>query len=397
MTEVPVTMTFAELIDQGVLEIGDGYRAKAQELGGTGPIFLRAGRLTERGLDFDGAERFYEGAIAKIASKLAQPGDTIVTTKGNSIGRSGYAPSDIPSFVYSPHLSYWRSLDRDKLAPGFLRYWSRSPQFLMQLRAMAHSTDMAPYLSLADQRRLRISVPSRNEQDAIVELLGALDDKITLNERIAATCHELAQCLLSQDRNNLAMTRLGDVAQITMGSSPPGDTYNEVGSGFPFYQGIRDFGFRHPGLRVWCSTPVRVAKPDDILLSVRAPVGRVNIALEACCIGRGVAALTSTSGTNSLLFHTLAATKDAWLPYEAEGTVFGAINKNQLSSLLIRWPTDRGIEIALNEWLVTLDRRVTATVRENQTLAELRDTLLPKLMAGELRIKDAQKMVEETV
>jgi type I restriction enzyme S subunit len=185
------TRTFAELIRQSVLAIGDGYRAKAGEFGDDGPIFLRAARLTERGLDFANPERFSARLAGKVASKVAQPGDTIITTKGNSVGRAGCVPPNVPVFVYSPHLTYWRSLDHSQLAPGFLRCWARAPQFLAQLGAMAYSTDMAPYLSLADQRQLSILLPPIQEQNGIAEVLGALDDKIAVNERAVAVADEL--------------------------------------------------------------------------------------------------------------------------------------------------------------------------------------------------------------
>lgn len=81
---------------------------------------------------------------------------------------------------------------------------------------------------------------------------------------------------------------LGDVAEIIMGQSPPGETYNERGDGLPFFQGVADFNYRHPTPRVYCSAPSRVAQPGDILLSVRAPIGRVNVADRKCAIGRGL-------------------------------------------------------------------------------------------------------------
>jgi len=101
----------------------------------------------------------------------------------------------MPPFVYSPHLSRWRSLDRDRLEPGFLRYWSNSREFTVQLRGMAASTDMAPYLSLRDQRRLAITLPPIAQQRAIAGVLGALDDKIEQNRRTARALERLARAI----------------------------------------------------------------------------------------------------------------------------------------------------------------------------------------------------------
>ncbi|HXQ21348.1 MAG TPA: hypothetical protein VN812_06720 [Candidatus Acidoferrales bacterium] len=97
--------TFAALISEGALEIGDGYRAKNEELGGHGLIFLRAGHVTETHIDFGGVERFHAELEARVRSKLSKPGDAVVTTKGNSTGRTTFVSYSMPPFVYSPHLA----------------------------------------------------------------------------------------------------------------------------------------------------------------------------------------------------------------------------------------------------------------------------------------------------
>jgi len=118
-----------------------------------------------------------------------------VTTKGNSTGRVSFVTTDMPRFIYSPHLSYWRSLDREELRPGFLRYWSRSREFRNQLAGLAGSTDMAPYLSLVDQKRLRITLPPPEAQARMAQVLGTLDDKIELNRRMNRTLEAIARVI----------------------------------------------------------------------------------------------------------------------------------------------------------------------------------------------------------
>src|SRR3990172_348102 len=188
-------VVFADLIQTKALEIGDGYRAKNSELGGDGPIFLRAGHVRDTHIDFEGVERFHRELSGAVAHKMSRRGDVIVTTKGNSTGRTSYVGERLPPFVYSPHLSYWRSLDAQRIVPGYLRYWSRSRQFRDQLAGLAASTDMAPYLSLVDQKRLRIVLPPADEQYAIANILGTLDDKIELNRRTNETLEAIARAL----------------------------------------------------------------------------------------------------------------------------------------------------------------------------------------------------------
>ena len=187
--------TFADLVTSGLLLVSDGYRAKNEELGGQGPIFLRAGHVTDTHIDFSGIERFHVKLASKLTSKMSSPGDVVVTTKGNSTGRVTYVSPDLPPFVYSPHLSFWRSLDRNALVPGFLRYWSRGREFREQLAGLAGSTDMAPYLSLSDQQRLRITLPSPGIQKAIARILGSLDDLIELHRGMNETLEAIARAI----------------------------------------------------------------------------------------------------------------------------------------------------------------------------------------------------------
>ena len=189
------TVSFQQLLDEVVLEIGDGYRAQNSELGGSGPIFLRAGHVTDTHIDFTGVERFLAELSHKVRSKMARAGDTIVTTKGNSTGRTSFVTHSHPPFVYSPHLSYWRSRDEQRLCGGFLRYWSQGAEFINQLNGMKASTDMAPYLSLTDQRRLKITLPPVKRQRQIASILGALDDKIAVNRQMNATLEAIARAL----------------------------------------------------------------------------------------------------------------------------------------------------------------------------------------------------------
>lgn len=239
---------------------------------------------------------------------------------------------------------------------------------------------------------VKIPLPSRSTQDVIAAVLRALDDKIVVNERIAETANKLAGALF-RNYHDLQLTQLSDVATVTMGQSPPGHTYNDSGIGLPFYQGTRDFGSRYPGKRIWCTAVMRTADEDDVLVSVRAPVGKINVAAEKCGIGRGVAAVRS-SGFPHVMLHALSADPTIWAPYEADGTVFGSINQAQFARLQVYWPCGDNIT-DLEFRLSTLDNRLRIAVAESATLASLRDTLLPKLMSGQLSVKQAEALAED--
>jgi type I restriction enzyme S subunit len=174
--------TTEALIRQGLLFIGDGYRAKNSELSTDGLPFARAGNI-DGGFNFESADRFPRNELGKVGNKLSQPGDVVFTSKG-SVGRFAFVTESVEPFVYSPQLCFWRSLNTELIRPRFLYYWMHSEEFLDQVDALKGQTDMADYVSLTDQRRMRINLSPVSEQDAIIRILEPLDERIDVNTRL---------------------------------------------------------------------------------------------------------------------------------------------------------------------------------------------------------------------
>ena len=135
------------------------------------------------------------------------------------------------------------------------------------------------------------------------------------------------------------MARLDQICKLNMGQSPDSSSYNENKMGMPFFQGNADFGTLHPTIRIWCSAPTKVANPGDILISVRAPIGALNIANVKCCIGRGLAALTvdERKCKKAYLWHAIGSKVDE-LNSKGTGSTFKAISKNILAETEIPLP-----------------------------------------------------------
>jgi len=144
------------LIQAQILEIGDGYRAKNSELGAPGLPFIRAGDLNN-GFDTTGADILHKESAAKAGRKISRVGDIAFTSKG-TIGRFARVTDHTPPLVYSPQICYWRSLDFQKLHPTILYCWMQSNDLRDQILAVAGQTDMAPYVSLQDQRQMTMPV-----------------------------------------------------------------------------------------------------------------------------------------------------------------------------------------------------------------------------------------------
>lgn len=262
------------------------------------------------------------------------------------------------------------------------------------------SIDLSPYITGSTQPKLSqaallsipLSVPPKEEQRRIASLLGALDDKIESNNSISEATFKLAEELFL--RSAAMRRRIEDVASVVMGSSPPSSSYNDHGNGIMFFQGVRDFSTIHPTPRTFTVNPRRIAHRGDILFSVRAPVGRVNIAYSPCCIGRGLAAIKSEQ--TATCFMALKAASTEWSIFSEEGTVFGSVNQESLKSTLVLWPSQTE-EGRLERSLETLLRSVSHSQLESIRLADLRDALLPELMSGRMHVNEAGRLVSEAL
>ena len=164
------------------------------------------------------------------------------------------------------------------------------------------------------------------------------------------------------------MARLDQICTLNMGQSPDSASYNENGEGIPFFQGNADFGIIHPKVRVWCNAPTKIAHEGDILISVRAPIGALNIADRECCIGRGLAALAVNEALcdKDYLWYAIASKVDE-LNSKGTGSTFKAISKSVLAET----------DIPLLD--LTEQKRIASRLKKVYELIALRKEQLTKL------------------
>ncbi|MDA0525729.1 restriction endonuclease subunit S [Methanococcoides alaskense] len=180
-------------------------------------------------------------------------------------------------------------------------------------------------------------------------------------------------------------TELSQMAEIIMGQSPPSSTYNKNGIGLPFFQGKAEFTELHPVVSKWCSKPKKLAETNDILISVRAPVGTTNIANQNCCIGRGLAAIRY-SYCNKYLFYFLRLIEKE-LDKKGTGTTFKAISGAVLKSEIIPLsplPEQRAIVSKIEQLFSELDNGIANLKLTQQQLKVYRQAVLKKAFEGEL-------------
>ncbi len=256
--------------------------------------------------------------------------------------------------------------------------------------------------NLSQEKLLSIEfpVPGVDGQKKIADVLSAYDDLIENNRRRMALLEDAARQLYREwfvrlrfpDHEHTRITnglpegwerkRLGELAHIAMGQSPESTYYNEHGEGLPFHQGVTDFGDRFVSHRVYCTALNRIAEAGDILCSVRAPVGRLNVTLDKIVIGRGLAALRSKTENQSFLFQQLRSHffKEDLI---GSGAIFTSVTKKEFESQVLMDPLNR-LKRAFEDVIASCDEQLRVLHLQNQKVRAARDLLLPRLMNGKI-------------
>lgn len=347
--------------------------------------------FTEFGFDFSNCKQIGKEDYEKLRNQGCVPEKNDIL-----VGKDGaryfediiiYKQDERPALLSS--IAILRA-DCRKITPEFLYYTLKSPAVRKDVRENYGSGSAIPRIVLKDFKRMPFSFPSIEEQRKITNLCSTIDAKIQINNAINENLEQQAKAIYQQmfienTSSDWVEGCLRDIADITMGQSPSGSSYNEDGIGTIFFQGRAEFSFRFPTIRLYTTEPKRMAYANDILMSVRAPVGDLNIAHTDCCIGRGLAAIHSKTNHQSFVLYTMFSLRKQLDVFNGEGTVFGSINRNSLNDMPILIPSDEPIE-EFEKIVAPMDAAIRNNYDEICRLQAVRDSLLPRLMSGELDV-----------
>ncbi|TMM54113.1 restriction endonuclease subunit S [Sulfitobacter sabulilitoris] len=430
--------TIKEWQAEGVIRVEDGNhgenRPRKHEFSEEGMSFIRAADMRDGSVLFDSAAKIDHVAQSRVRKGIGQPQDILISHKG-TVGRVARVGKDAPPFVCSPQTTFWRVLDENRVDRDYLFALMRSYQFQTEFAVRAGETDMAGYVSLTSQRDLELALPPINEQRAIGGMIGALDKKIGVNRWMSATLEEMARALYRSwfvDFDPVHARALGQ---------PPAHLDEATAALFPDSFGPDGLpkGWKAGTLAEIASNVRQQVKPDDtkaetpyiglehmprrsIALSDWGEAGQVGSAKSAMHRGQilfgklrpyfhkvGIAPKDGICSTDILVIDAMSdrwrelvltvVSSDTFVEHanaSSSGTRMPRSNWKDMARYNIAIPPEPVVD-AFSELVRPMTKKIVAGTHEAHTLAALRDTLLPRLMSGELRIREAEKQIEEVV
>src|SRR6266566_388337 len=365
----------------------------------------------QRGFDLPERDR-QKGTVPIVSSsgisgyhnvaKISGPG--VVTGRYGTLGEVFYIDKDFWPLNTTLYVRDFKGND-----PLFLSYFLRTLNLAHQNAAGA-----VPGLNRNALHLLPVSIPPLPTQRKIAAILSAYDDLIENNTRRIAILEEMAQSLYREwfvyfrfpghEKKRMVesqlglipegweVVKLGDICFIIMGQSPSSQFYNEIGDGLPFHQGVTDFGNRFPVDRMYCTAANRIAEAGDILFSVRAPVGRINVANKKIVIGRGLSAIRSKTGNQGFVFQQL---KELFQEEDTigNGAIFKSVTKEDMHGIKMLRPP-QSIVSSFEQHIKPMFSNIEVLTTKNANLRQTRDLLLPKLISGEVDVEGLNIHIE---
>ena len=379
-------------------------------------------QLKEGRLELSDVRRISPEHFAAWTRKAKPQHHDVILSRRCNPGETAYVPAGLECAL-GQNLVLLRA-NGTKLFPPFLRWLVRGTDWWEQVGTFINVGAVFDSLRCADIPNFKIPLPPLTEQKAIASVLGALDDKIELNRRMNATLEAMARALFQSwfvdfdpvrakldDRppagldpatavifpdsfqdsplghipKGWEVSRLDAIATVLMGLSPDGDSYNPEGIGIPLINGPVEFGDYFPVKTKWTKAATRFADEGDLIFCVRgSTTGRRVVSDGKYGIGRGVCVIRANSAFHNFIFQTINVGLDRLLA-KTTGSVFPSLSAPDIKGFPVIKPSKALLE-AFEHATKPVIQRIQQNHHQSRTLANLRDTLLPKLLSGEIGV-----------
>lgn len=364
-------------------------------------LFLNTGNVTKEGLIFEENQFIMKEKDEALRKGKLKRGDIVYTTRG-TVGNAGYYNSSVPyeNIRINSGMVILRS-NGEIVDARFLYHILKSEYYRPYFKQYCTGSAQ-PQLPIKNFSQIYLNVPDIKTQHRIADILSAYDDLIENNQKQIKLLEEAAQRLYKEwfvdlrfpGHENTKIVdgvpegwnekTLSQVADVIMGQSPKSEFYNSEKKGLPFHQGVGSYGVRFVMDDIYSTSYTRIAEPNSILFSVRAPVGRLNITKNKVVIGRGLAAINQADGCQSYLYYLLKNRffKDNIV---GNGSIFASVSKDELLNQKFLIP-ERNLMMQFEKIVSQMDKQIENLDSKNKKLIEARDRLLPKLMSGEVEV-----------
>ena len=383
------------------LNITDGKHGDCENEENSGYYFISCKDIFDGQINYKNARQITKADFEETHKRTMLEVDDILLTNSGTIGRMAF----VADREATTKTTFQKSVaiikpDKQKVLPRYLYYQLQNcvPQFINSSNGSAQKN-----LLLSTMRTFQIEIEeNREKQEKIANTLSAYDDLIENNQKQIKLLEEAAQRLYKEwfvdlrfpGHENTKIVdgvpegwnekTLSQVADVIMGQSPKSEFYNSEKKGLPFHQGVGSYGVRFVMDDIYSTSYTRIAEPNSILFSVRAPVGRLNVTKNKIVIGRGLAAINQTDGCQSYLYYLLKNRffKDNIV---GNGSIFASVSKDELLNQKFLIP-ERNLMMQFEKIVSQVDKQIENLDSKNKKLIEARDRLLPKLMSGEVEV-----------
>jgi type I restriction enzyme S subunit len=400
---IPNGWSYKSLKESGVSVI-DGDRGKNYPKHGDFQaeghcLFLNASNVSKNGFNFDEMQFIAENIDNAMGKGKLTRQDLIITTRG-TIGNIAFYSDDIQydHIRINSGMAIIRNQNGKLLTKYLLKYFL-STLFIKELKRASFGSAQ-PQLTIQLINKFTVPHCPINEQKRIVTVLEAWDSYLVMLERKIEIKKNIKKGLMQQLLTGKRRLRefaeswesmkLSDLCKVEMGQSPPSSSYNTTQNGLPLIQGNADLMKRKTIRRIWTSSPTKLAKRDQIIMTVRAPVGFIGVAQEDVCIGRGVCAITAKKVDRAYILHHLISLERKWGSFE-QGSTFTAVNGSDIRGLLLNLPTSEKEQTAIADILTKADDEIEALEQKKKIIEDQKRFLLNNLITGKIRTPESMK------
>lgn len=391
-------------IGSGATPRGGGSSYKS-----SGISLIRSLNVYDFRFEIDGLAFIDEKQASGLSNVVVEQNDILLNITGASVARCCIVPQRVLPARVNQHVSIVR-INPNCADAHFVLNVINSPRYKNQLLTIAQGGATREALTKEKIENFIIPLPPLSTQRKIAAILSAYDDLIENNTRRIQILEEIANAIYREwfvhfrfpRHENVKMvdsgtelgdvpegwdvTTLGEACHLVMGQSPKSEYYNEEGVGLPFHQGVKDFGNRYPIDRVYCTLEKRLANKNDILFSVRAPVGRMNVADKKIVIGRGLSSIRHRDNSNWFTFHQL---REKFFQEDmiGGGTIFKSVTKQDMQNIQLLFPVRELLE-HFEAVIGDIAQQIYIITQKNHNLRSTRDLLLPRLVSGNVDISE---------